>query len=150
MDWAQWLPSVGAVGALALALAAWLRARPAMRLADLQGEAKLWERIVALETKAEEQDKRLLAERQQCDERIARVEERHDEAMAGVDAKIRILRHERNNLRQSINALFARLKRNPEEVAEAIEMAEAMLARGDETIAVEKGGPRGKARTGPT
>ncbi len=132
MDWLQWLTASGAVGALGAALATFLRTRPAMKTAQVQGEAALWTRIAALETAQER-------ERNTYEERIDRIERRYEADIKELKGEIQVLRHDRNNVRQGLNALLAMIKRidNPElsDIAAAIE---DMVARGDVAIATEK------------
>lgn len=137
MDWLQWLTASGAVGALGVALATYLRTRPAMKAAEIQGEAALWARIEKLESGLE-------TERKSCDERISRLEERHTSAIFDVrkelSGEVSILRHERNNIKMAMTFLITSVRKidHPELQAIATE-TEEMLKRGDELIALEKG-----------
>lgn len=132
MDWLQWLTASGAVGAMGLALATYLKTRPAMKIAEVQGEQALWARIAALEAQQE-------TERKSCDERIERIEQRHTEDVGKLEREMRVLRHDRNNVRQALNAMFVMLKREGADVATVVADIEDMLKRGDEVIAIEKG-----------
>lgn len=138
MDWSQILTTSGVLGALGIAAAAYFKARPHMKLAELQSEAALWKRIAALEAKAEQQDLRLAQEREMCDERINRIEARHSEDVTELKNEIQTLRHDRNNVRQALNAMFVMLKQDECDVPQVVAAIEDMLTRGDEVIAVEK------------
>lgn len=146
MDWLLILIPTIASGIFGGAVATWLRTRPRMKEVELQGEAQLWTRIAALEARAELQDTRLQQEREQCDERIARIEQRHDAEMVELKGQVQVLRHDRNNLRQCFNAMIAMLKQEGADVAQVVASIEEMLAHGDKVIAVEKGSMR---RPGP-
>lgn len=135
MDWLQWLTASGAVGAMGLALATYLKTRPAMKIAELQGEQALWAEIATMRAE-------LTTERKSCDERIERMEQRHAEDNAKLDRELRVLRHDRNNVRQALNAMFVMLKREGADVPEIVAAVEEMLKRGDEVIAIEKGAMR--------
>lgn len=137
MEWLQWLTASGALGALGVAFATYLKTRPAMKAAAIQGEAALWLRIEKLETGAE-------AERKSCDDRLARLEERHAAAIAEVrrelSGEVQVLRHDRNNIKMAMNYLLTSIKKIDHPALRDIAAeAEAMLARGDELIALEKG-----------
>jgi hypothetical protein len=142
MDWIQWVTSGGALGALGLALATYLRTRPAMRSEELKGEEALWREINNLRSEAK-------SDRQACEERVERMQERHNraidemkaehqESLGLLEAEIRVLRHDRNNLRAGFNAMLAMLKRPDANVPEVIAAVEEMVARGDEVIAIER------------
>lgn len=131
MDWLQWLTSGGVVAAIAVAVAAWLKTRPAMKEAELHGEAALWTEIAALR-------KEVTRERELCEERITRIEERHSAEQAVVYAELQVLRHDRNNVRQALNAMFAMLKRDGADVVEVVAAIEEMLRNGDDAIAAER------------
>lgn len=157
MDWTQILASVLGGGGLALALATWLRTRPAMRLAHaqsamtmteaaVQADKALWERIAALEERAEQQETRLIEERRQCDERIERIEERHTKDVDELKGEVRSLRHDRNNVRQALYSMFVMLKQPDADVPKVIEAIETMLTRGEEVIAVETAGGKRRRR----
>lgn len=133
------LPAL-AGSAFLLGLVAFIRVLPQLRRVQMENDAglrgDLLARIAALET-ANERD------REACEERVARVEERAEIRLAAVEARlegeVQILRHERNNVRQAINMLFSRIKRlNYPELQEIVAEVEEMLSRGDEVIAVEK------------
>jgi hypothetical protein len=130
-DWLEWLMVPGVAGALALALAAYLKTRPAMKEAQVHGEAALWAEIGALRAE-------LKRERELCDERIGRMEERHAAEFGAVNAEVQVLRHDRNNVRQALNAMFAMLKQEGFDVAHVVAAIEDMLKNGDEVIAIEK------------
>lgn len=49
MEWWQILAAIGASGIFGGAVATWLRTRPAMKIAQTQGEMPLWARIEKLE-----------------------------------------------------------------------------------------------------
>jgi hypothetical protein len=137
MDWVQMLTAGGAIGAFGTAIATWVRTRPAMKLAEIQGEAALWARIEKVEAAAE-------AERKSCDERIGRLEERHAAAIAEVrkelTGEVQILRHERNNIKQAMTFLLTSIRKIDHPALQAIATeAEEMLKRGDQLIALEKG-----------
>lgn len=142
MDVLQILTTTGAVSALGVALASYLKTRPAMKTAEVQGEAALWAQIAELRKEAKQ-------EREQCDDRIARLEDRHaaaiSELRAEITAEVMVIRHDRNNVKQALNYILIRIKaiENPDLQALAAE-AEAMLARGEETIALEKGAMKGR------
>lgn len=132
MDLAQWLTSGGALTALGLALATYLKTRPAMKAEQVKAEAALWLEINSL--RAEQK-----LERKDCEERITRIEARHDKEMAEMKGEISILRHDRNNVRQGFNALLAMIKRHENsELSGIAETVEEMVARGDGPIAIEK------------
>lgn len=133
MDWGQLLLASGIASAPALALVAWLKTRPQMKLAEVQGEAALWVRIKELETKIELSDAA-------CEERLARVEKRHETDVTELKAEVRSLRHDRNNVRQGFNYMVMRLKRHADpELRQIAEDAEEMVATGDKAIALERG-----------
>lgn len=137
MDWLQWITASGAVGALGVALATYLKTRPAMKAAQVQGEAALWARIEKVEAAA-------ATERNNCDERIARLEDRHSAAISDLRTElsgdVQILRHDRNNVMTALNYLLTRIKKiDHPELRDIAAEAEEMLARGAELIAIEKG-----------
>lgn len=133
--WSQLLlvlvPAV-ASGIFGGAVATWLRTRPKLKEIELQGEAALWTRIAALEASQE-------SERKTCDERIERIESRHAEDVGKLEREVRVLRHDRNNVRQALNAMFVMLKREDANVPAIVADIEDMLERGDKVIALEKG-----------
>lgn len=136
-EWLQWVTSGGAVGALCMAFATYIKTRPAMKKIELEGEAALWARIERLEAEAK-------AERQSCDERIQRLEDRHTEALETLRrelaGEVQILRHDRNNIKSAMNYLLISIKKiDHPELQDIAAEAEAMLARGDELIAIERG-----------
>ncbi len=132
MDWLQWLTTGSAFAALGGALATWLKTRPAMAKVELEGEAALWTRIATLEGE-------IKRERDLCEERISRLDERNAEALGEMKGALRVLRHERNNINAGFNALLTMIKRldNPE-LSEIAATVEEMVAKGAEEIAVEK------------
>lgn len=132
------VPAV-ASGIFGGAVATWLRTRPAMKEAELKGEAALWIEIRDLKKEGLTLRHELARERDACDERIERIEKRHESDLEKMSAEVRILRHDRNNVRQALNAMFAMLKRDGADVVEVVAAIEEMLRRGDEVIAVEKG-----------
>lgn len=128
MDWLQLLTATGAVGALGTALATYIKTRPAMKTAEIQGEAALWARIAILDAKMEASDERARLTAEECEKRIDKLE-----------AEKAILRHERNNLRAGFNAFLALTKRlDIPELRQVAETVEDMVTRGDQAIAVEK------------
>lgn len=131
MEWVQFFVAAVASGIFGGALATYLRTRPQMRAVELQGEDKLWAEIATLRGE-------LKAEREECDKRIERIEERADAAVKELKAQIQVLRHDRNNTRQALNAMFAMLKQEGAEVSNVIATIETMLKDGDEVIALEK------------
>ena len=131
MDWLQILIPTIISSVFAGALATWLRMRPRMKEVELQGEQALWTEIASLRSD-------LKRERELCDERITRIEERHATEMATVNAEVQVLRHDRNNVRQALNAMFAMLKQEGADVVRVVAAIEDMLKQGDEVIAVEK------------
>lgn len=143
-EWLQWLTSGGMVLALATALAAYFRQRPAMKEAQIHGEAALWERIRALEeTNAKD--------REACDERITRSDQRHDAAISELrsemEEKVSTIRHDRNGLRQVLNFILSGIRKiDHHELRDLATEAEEMLARHDELLALEKGAIVGSKR----
>lgn len=131
MDWLQLLTAGGAFTALGVAVATWLRSRPAMKLAEVQGEAALWTEIHKLQEDARRSST-------DCEERLERMEKRHKADKAELEGEISLLRHERNNVRQALNAMFSMLKRDGADVVQVIAAIEEMLERGDKVIATEK------------
>lgn len=142
MDLFRWLISAGALSAFSLALAAFIRTRPAMKTAMLKGEDALWHRIEIIEAKAE-------ADRVACEQRVERMQERHTaeieaiknehaDSMLLMEAEIRVLRHDRNNLRSGFNAMLAMLKRPDANVPQVIAAVEEMVSKGDEVLAIER------------
>lgn len=121
----------GAIAALGIAIATWVRTRPAMKAAQVQGEAALWKRIEALEVENRK-------DREACEERIVRIETRHETDQREMKAEIRVLRHDRNNVRQALNAMFVMLRREGADVPQIVAAVEDLLKKGDEVIAVEK------------
>lgn len=130
--WLQWLTSGAAVTALGATLATYLKTRPAMKAAQLQGEQALWARVNELETKLDARD-------DECERRIERMTERADAAMAEMKAEVQVLRHDRNNVRAGFNALLAMIKRlDNAELSSIAGAVEEMVSRGDQAIAIEK------------
>lgn len=88
MDWLQFLTSGGVVAALGLALATYLKMRPAMRLAETEAHLKsdepLWMRIEKLENRISALEKEL------AQEQALRADLEHDLAneMSNFDALI--------------------------------------------------------------
>lgn len=138
-EWLQWVGTVGGVLGLGTALATWLRTRPKMKEVELKGEDALWARIAKLEAAGEAQSAELKRERELCDERIGRIEARHADDVGKLEREVRVLRHDRNNVRQALNAMFVMLKREDADVPAIVADIEEMLERGDKVIAVEKG-----------
>lgn len=140
--WLQWLTPAGILGAVAIAVAAYFKQRPPMKLAELQGEAQLWAEIGSLRDE-------LKRERELCDERIDRIEKRHEQAVAELNGQILVFRHERNNLRACFNAMIAMLKQEGADISRVVATIEDMMARGDEVVAKEKAalivGPKGES-----
>jgi Rad3-related DNA helicase len=132
MDWLQILIPTIASGIFGGAFATWLKTRPQMAKVELEGEAALWGQISELRNEVKR-------ERDLCEERISRIDERNDAALSKMEATLGIIRHERNNASAGFNALLTKIKRldNPELSAIAEEVEE-MVRRGDELIAVEK------------
>ena len=114
----------------------------AMRAVQVQGEAALWARISTLEDE-------LRSERDRSEERITRLEARHAAALAELRAEfvadVSIARHDRNNTRQVLVYLLTRIKKiDHPDLQELAAEAEAMLSRGEETLALEKGAMKGR------
>lgn len=141
-EWLQWFTAIAGVLGFGTALATWIRTRPKMKEVELKGEDALWSRIAKLEAANEAQSAEVKRERELCDERIARIEARHAEDVGKLEKEVRVLRHDRNNVRQALNAMFMMLKREGADVPAIVADIEDMLARGDQVIAVEKGAMR--------
>lgn len=132
-DWLQYVISGSTVTAAAAMAATYIRTRPKMRTVELQGEAALWAEIRIMRGEAERS-------KEECDERIERLTARYDAAVVKAEAEARVARHERNNLKQAINFLFASIRRmNNTELSSIAEQAEEMITRGEQMIAIEKG-----------
>lgn len=120
-----------------------VRIWPSLRKIKLEGDTSLrgdlLARIAAVEAeaKAERENARRVAE--DCDQRIDRIVERHDKAMDEMKAEIRVMRHDRNNVKAGFNALLAMIKRldNPD-LSTIAETVEEMVSRGDQAVAIEK------------
>jgi hypothetical protein len=78
MDWSQILTASGAIGALGLALATWLRTRPAMKLAQAQADGPLWARIEKLEARLADVEHDLMNETWNFDLFLAQAETNPD------------------------------------------------------------------------
>jgi hypothetical protein len=130
------LAMVGLLSAFVAVVRVWPQWRKVQADSDASLRGDLMDRIKALET-ANERD------REACEERVNRVEERAEARLEAIEtrleAEVQILRHERNNVRQALNMLFARIKRlDYPELSEIVAEVEDMIVRGDQTIAVEK------------
>jgi hypothetical protein len=137
MEWLQLATAGGAFGALGLAAAAFLKTRPAMKQAQIQGEAALWAEVHTLRAE-------LKREREECDKRIDRIEERHLREIADLKGELSVQRHDRNNIKQAFNFVIISMRRmNNEELSGIAEAAEEMMHKGDEVVAKEKGALRG-------
>ncbi len=138
-----WLLALGVIGgAIATLIKAWsvlrkveLDAAGERRRVEVTAEgtmsAALMERVAKLEGAVE-------SERRSCDERISRIEERHEASMTALEAQLQINRHDRNNLKACFDAFLMLMKRDPDKVAENIATVTEMRAKGEETLAVEK------------
>lgn len=121
MDLAQWITTGGSLAAVAGVIATYIKVQPQMKLAQTQADGPLWARIAALEQRLED-------ERDSCDERIA-----------GLEAQVQVMRHERNNEQQGRAALFAMLRQiDHPEIPKIVATVEDMIARGEQVIATEK------------
>lgn len=121
MDWLQFITTSGALGALGLALATYLKTRPAMKLATLKGEEGLWARIATLERAQE-------VEREECRTKIATLE-----------AKVADLQHDLTNETMSFDAFLMLAESNPEKVLEQIPRIKEMRAAHKERMAIKRG-----------
>lgn len=138
MEWLQMATAGGAFGAVGLASAAYLKTRPAYKVAVIQGEAALWAEVHALRAEVKR-------ERDECDKRIDRIETRHAAMEAKLEGEVSVLRHDRNNTEQAFTFVLASMRRlNSPEMGSIAEAAEEMLAKGKAVIALEKGALRGK------
>lgn len=121
------------------AIKGWPKLKELQLGADGSLRADLLARIAAVEAEAKSERENARRITQECDARIDRLVTRHDEAIDELKAEIRVMRHDRNNVRAGFNALLAMIKRidNPDlsGIAEAVE---DMVARGDQPIAIEK------------
>lgn len=137
MEWLQAITAGGALSALALAVAAYVKTRPAMKQAVVQGEAALWTEVHTLRAE-------LKREREECDRRIDRIEERHSKEMADLKGEMSVQRHDRNNIKQALNFVIISMRRmDNEDLRQIAEAAEEMMRKGEETVALEKGALRG-------
>ena len=91
----------------------------------------LMERVAKLEGAVE-------AERRMCDERISRIEDRHDAAMVALEEQLQVSRHDRNNLKACFDALLMLMRQHPNKVTEKIAAVTELRAKGEETLAIEK------------
>lgn len=133
MDWLQLLTASGAVGAIGIAIATWIRVRPQMKKAEIEGEAALWVRIKELEARLDASS-----------ERHERQEERHAGEMSGLKAELRLIRHDRNNLKMAVTFMVTRIKdvEDPE-MRNIAAQAEEMMLRGEQILAAERGAMMG-------
>lgn len=123
MDWLQVLTASGAVGALGVALAAYFKTRPAMKLAEVQGEAALWTRITELERRTSELEKLL-----------AREQSRNGD-----------LEHDLANETASLDAFLLLAERDPKKVMEQIPTIREMRRQHKERVAIKRGQREGVA-----
>lgn len=138
MELLQWLITGGAMGALGLSIATYLKTRPVMKEAELKGEDALWAEIRALRARAEAMTAEAKADRLACEERVERIETRYLAEIEGLHAEIRVLRHDRNNLHAGFTAMLAMLKRPDANVPQVIAAVEEMVAKGSELVAIER------------
>jgi hypothetical protein len=131
MDWLQWITASGAVGALGLAVATWLKQRPAMKLAETQGEQSLWAEIAQLKREAK-------AEREECGHRISTLE-----------AKVADLEHDLASETMNFDAFLMIAEANPERLAEMLPAISEKRREHKERMALKRGAREGAKIAAP-
>lgn len=132
MDWLQWAPLAGTVTALGVALATYLRTRPAMKLAQAQevlaekeAEGPLWARIGALEAGAK-------IEREECQRRIGLLE-----------AHVSDLEHDLANEQANLDSFLLLASVSPDKLNEMIPAIREQRQRHKERKALKRGAREG-------
>lgn len=125
MDWLQWLTSAGVVGAIGIALGAWLRQRPAMKHAETAAEGPLWERIGALEASSK-------GEREDCQRRVGLLE-----------AHVADLEHDLANEEANLDSFLLLATISPDKLAEMVPHLREQRQRHKERKALKRGAREG-------
>jgi hypothetical protein len=125
MDWVQLLTAGGAFTALGIAAAAYLRTRPAMKHAETEAEAPLWERIGALEASAK-------GEREECQRRVGMLE-----------AHVSDLEHDLANEQANLDSFLLLATVSPDKLAEMIPELREQRQRHKERKALKRGAREG-------
>lgn len=140
--------------ALGGAIVAWLRTRAPVLLAQTERERSAADsnftfrsqdlsRIAVLENKVDDQNIRIEREREECDKRIERLQERHSAELGELKVEFQMLRHDRNNMEACFLAMVTMLKREGANVPEVVALVEEMMERGKKALALEKGAMAG-------
>jgi hypothetical protein len=125
VDWTQWLTPVGVVSAIGIALAAWLRNRPAMKHAETAAEGPLWERIGALEASGR-------SEREDCQRRVGLLE-----------AHVADLEHDLANEEANLDSFLLLATISPDKLGDMVPHLREQRQRHKERKAMKRGAREG-------
>lgn len=121
MEWLSIIIPTVVSGIFGGAVATYIKTRPQMKLAELQGEAALWKEIADLKAEAKK-------EREECHERIANLE-----------AAIADLHHDLRSETATFDAFLLLAEANPEQVISTIPRIREERRQHKERMAMKRG-----------